>query len=240
MNIAKFKGVPVRIGEEVCLTDMWKAAKGSVSQHPKFWVGNENTKALMKELGRKVTPGNLFRAERGRYGGTWAHWQLGLAYARYLSPKFEVWCNDVLKGFINAEADVAESIIERNDNAEELARIESRAHSKRAFIDLRTAMTGRGCVRDTFRFTAAQNCRAITGRYPSEIRKGNNAKARSVRDLLEANDLGLIAGLEALEAVALNSNQTARGHNKVMRILDGVRTDFSSLLSKYATSPSAA
>ncbi|MBL6082791.1 KilA-N domain-containing protein, partial [Belnapia sp. T18] len=34
---------------------------------------------------------------RGRLGGTWAHWQLALAYARYLSPQFHLWCNVVVR-----------------------------------------------------------------------------------------------------------------------------------------------
>ncbi|MDO9713867.1 KilA-N domain-containing protein [Paracraurococcus lichenis] len=34
---------------------------------------------------------------RGRYGATWAHWQLALAYARYLSPEFHLWCNTVVR-----------------------------------------------------------------------------------------------------------------------------------------------
>jgi hypothetical protein len=34
---------------------------------------------------------------RGRLGGTWAHWQLALSYARYLSPQFHLWCNTVVR-----------------------------------------------------------------------------------------------------------------------------------------------
>jgi hypothetical protein len=36
-------------------------------------------------------------ALRGRRGGTWAHWQLALPYARYLSPGFHLWCNTVVR-----------------------------------------------------------------------------------------------------------------------------------------------
>ena len=28
---------------------------------------------------------------------TWAHWQIGLAYAKYLSPEFHMWCNEVIR-----------------------------------------------------------------------------------------------------------------------------------------------
>ena len=33
---------------------------------------------------------------------TWAHWQLALAYARYLSPAFHAWCNSVIRTASNA------------------------------------------------------------------------------------------------------------------------------------------
>ena len=39
----------------------------------------------------------LVAALRGRRGGTWAHWQLALSYARYLSPEFHLWCNTVVR-----------------------------------------------------------------------------------------------------------------------------------------------
>lgn len=35
--------------------------------------------------------------QRGKGGGTYAHWQLGLAYAKYLSPEFHICCNTVVR-----------------------------------------------------------------------------------------------------------------------------------------------
>lgn len=34
--------------------------------------------------------------KRGKGGGTFGHWQVGLAYAKYLSPEFHMWCNTVV------------------------------------------------------------------------------------------------------------------------------------------------
>ena len=41
---------------------------------------------------------------RGRHGGTWAHWQLALPYARYLSPAFHLWCNTVVRAAMERPA----------------------------------------------------------------------------------------------------------------------------------------
>lgn len=41
-------------------------------------------------------------ANRGRYGGTWAHPKLAVFFARWLDVRFSVWCDavieDILKG----------------------------------------------------------------------------------------------------------------------------------------------
>lgn len=38
----------------------------------------------------------LTEIKKGRYGGTFAHPLIGLAYAQYLSPEFHIWCNEIL------------------------------------------------------------------------------------------------------------------------------------------------
>jgi hypothetical protein len=40
---------------------------------------------------------------RGRFGGTFAHWQIALAYAKYLSPEFHIHCNNIIRRFVEEE-----------------------------------------------------------------------------------------------------------------------------------------
>lgn len=35
--------------------------------------------------------------KRGVNGVTFAHWQIAMAYAKYLSPEFHVWCSTVVR-----------------------------------------------------------------------------------------------------------------------------------------------
>src|SRR5690606_31175446 len=39
----------------------------------------------------------IYHATKGKGGATYAHWQIGLAYAKYLSPEFHMWCNEVVR-----------------------------------------------------------------------------------------------------------------------------------------------
>lgn len=41
--------------------------------------------------------GRIYSATKGKGGATFAHWQIGLAYAKYLSPEFHMWCNEVVR-----------------------------------------------------------------------------------------------------------------------------------------------
>ncbi len=46
----------------------------------------------------------LFQVVRGGpETATWAHWQIGLAYAKYLSPAFHAWCNEVVRGHMEGD-----------------------------------------------------------------------------------------------------------------------------------------
>jgi hypothetical protein len=44
-----------------------------------------------------VAAEHIYKTTRGKHGGTWAHWQIGLAYAKYLSPELHLAVNQVFK-----------------------------------------------------------------------------------------------------------------------------------------------
>ena len=78
---------------------MWKAAGGDRSNRPVIWLSLPSTikflNALAKQL--KVKKSDLLKTIPGRYGGTYGHYQIALAYAKYLDPELHIWCNEVVK-----------------------------------------------------------------------------------------------------------------------------------------------
>lgn len=85
-------------GEKLSLTDMWKAAGVNQSKRPYEWSRKEGSafiEAVSINLNAPVE--RIYNAERGKQGKTWGHWQIGLAYAKYLSPEFHMWCNQVVR-----------------------------------------------------------------------------------------------------------------------------------------------
>lgn len=93
-----FGGVTIGVdGDMLFLTDMWKAAGSNLSKTPAEWRRQDGTKAFIEYLETMGQAHSLVKTTEGRNGGTWAHWQLGMAYAKYLSPKFHAWCNSVVR-----------------------------------------------------------------------------------------------------------------------------------------------
>lgn len=107
-----YKGAVIDVRDEMLsLTSMWKAAGSDPSRRPVEWLRSADARRfvdfLCDSMGLEPAVGNshpsLFRIDVGSGpggkggGGTWAHWQIGLAYAKYLEPKFHVWCNDVVR-----------------------------------------------------------------------------------------------------------------------------------------------
>ena len=123
----------------VSLTDLWKASKASKGKSPKEWIRLPGTVDFLvaclekvgksplsirrkaresprdwaaKVLARCIKDG-LVKRTPGINGGTFSHWQVALAYAKYLSPEMHMAANAVFRGYVNADPAMAASIIQR-------------------------------------------------------------------------------------------------------------------------------
>ena len=117
ISILSYQGRPIRLrGTMLNLTDMWRAAGCPEYRRPIHWLVLEETARfrahaqthwtepdgpvspnIIQDDIIRLDPDGFVATARGRHGGTWAHWQLALAYARYLSPEFHLWCNTVVR-----------------------------------------------------------------------------------------------------------------------------------------------
>jgi len=98
-----YNGVAIRDrGEMLSLTDMWKAAGSPDGRAPNDWRALASSVEFSNHVAEILNAGksgnDLFSATRGgKHPGTLAHWQIALAYAKYLSPEFHMWCNTVVR-----------------------------------------------------------------------------------------------------------------------------------------------
>lgn len=100
-----YAGKPVRAwsDETLSLTDMWRAAGGDETGRPAAWLRSADATKFIAALTEVVSVRNshtgplVIKTIGGKNPDTRAHWQIGLAYAKYLSPEFHIWCNTVVR-----------------------------------------------------------------------------------------------------------------------------------------------
>lgn len=108
MNELIYKGVLIhQWDEKLSLTDMWRAAGSDDVRRPSNWLASADAKNFIEAL-MVLNAGisginDLVQTERGKLGGTRAHWQIGLAYAKYVSPDFHLWCNTVVRAVMEGK-----------------------------------------------------------------------------------------------------------------------------------------
>ena len=94
-DLVEFNGVNIKFDDEqkVSLTDLWKAVGGTRSQSPNNWISLPESQKFVQAVARKLNTGLscILETTRGRTGGTYAHWQIALAYAKYLSPELHMF-----------------------------------------------------------------------------------------------------------------------------------------------------
>ncbi len=79
---------------------MWKATGSQHHKKPALWKQKRSAVEFIDSIAKKlgVSKDALLKIVLGRGDkvaqGTYAHWQIALAYAKYLSPEFHIWCNE--------------------------------------------------------------------------------------------------------------------------------------------------
>lgn len=110
-------------GDMVNLNHIHEISGAKETQSPKRWTALPTAKRLIKSInGGK----SVLLKKRGIGGGTWAHWQLALSYAQYLSPELHTAVNDVFRERIEETIDPELGI----DRSKERARRAWKAQGK--------------------------------------------------------------------------------------------------------------
>lgn len=122
-NGLTYNGTPIgEKGDKLSLTSMWKAAGSPDGKEPWRWRELPGTVDFVDYIVSSHNLGlsEVFTVTKGRHGATWAHWQIGMAYAKYLSPEFHAWCNSVVKAHMEGRASGTVSLAERRVRVMEL------------------------------------------------------------------------------------------------------------------------
>jgi hypothetical protein len=113
-----------RDGEMWCLTDLWRAAGSPKDRRPVDWLRGETAQSFIEFLAdsQGVEKSHFLRNDRGNPrkgegGATWAHWQLAIAYAKWIDHAFHARVNEVYAAY------KAGLLVSRSDDRDELIRL---------------------------------------------------------------------------------------------------------------------
>lgn len=111
-NDLEYGGVIIREkGEMLSLTDMWKASGSPENREPYNWARKEGSGFIAAVvIAQNLPDSQVLSRRQGRNGGTFAHWQIGIAYAKYLSHEFHMWGNQAIRDKMEGTAGSAPAI----------------------------------------------------------------------------------------------------------------------------------
>lgn len=105
-------------GEMLSLTDMWGAAGSPDNKRPAEWARKEGASFIeFVADSHNMAHSHIIKSQRGKGGSTFAHWQIALAYAKYLSPEFHMWCNSVVRSVMEGKRGIAAGLTAEDRSA---------------------------------------------------------------------------------------------------------------------------
>lgn len=223
IDFFKVKGRKIAVDEKgrIRLNDIHKAGGFSKNQLPTDWGSLPSTLSLVritaeKSSGKSGTLSkddilSVYCARNGRSGGVWAHPNLALAYAKYLSPSLHYEVNEVFLRYKSGDATLADEVLQRapaKDN--EWAGIRALGRAKR--IDL-TATLQEHDVTKPVEFARVTNgtYKGLMGKTAQQLKAEKGlAKNGNLRDSMSTRDLVFIMAAEQLAKERIEE-EDARG-----------------------------
>lgn len=184
----------------VNLTDMWRAAGSPENKDPAQWRRYDG-KEFIEYMGGVSNMGksHVWKTKRGQHsGGTWAHWQIALAYAKYLSHEFHRLANEAFREWVEEKSDpglkIERGINDFRKQGKSEVWIEDRVMGIATRHVLTSRMSDHNCRQVGNNNPYAEATRSITlqvlGRTPREIREEKGLpKSAKTRDHLDSHEL---------------------------------------------------
>ena len=160
----------------------------------------------------KVNAAHVLKGQAGKGGGTYAHWQIALAYAKYLSPELHMQVNEVYARYKSGDVTLADEIADKA-TPQQQDWLAKRVAGKAARGQLTSTLQAHGVVGKGFADCTNAIYRPILGGKKSEIcaqrglRKSTNL--RDVMDLeqLTRTSLAEIVARKAIERANVRGNE---------------------------------
>lgn len=236
MNIQIFEGATIRVDADnlVCITDIYKIAveRGMAdgkldprrwSEKPRNIVSGTSGKTSLVERdgwqfiefvakNLNVTRCDIYKTTRGKGGGTFVHWQIALAYAKYLSPELHMRVNETYMRAQSGDVTLAAEIAEKQKDPKKTEWLAQRLKSIHARNVLTDTLSRHG-VKSGVEIATCTNTvyRQLFHKDAKELRAARKLpKSANLRDNMSRLELAATEFAELLASERIERHE-ARG-----------------------------
>lgn len=210
--------------EMLSLTDLWKAAGSPNKKDPYYWIQRDSTSELIDAIcGILNSPKvGVLKSKRGKSGGgTWAHKNLALAYAKWLDPKLHVLINEIFFQRMEEEKNpdlIADRYIKAyKKRGKDEKWIQERFEGKVVRNTFTSTLAKHGVKQDGFRQCTNAIYFPLFGGKTDVIRQKKNLPEKAnIRDNLSRIELMSVKFAEELASENIKNNNL-KGNNECVK-----------------------
>jgi hypothetical protein len=181
------QAIHTKDADMLSLTDMWRAADCPIGKEPWRWVATDAASQFIDYIAENLNlaRSEVWKAGRGKGGQTFAHWQIGFAYAKYVSHEFHAWCNDVVRQHME--------VLAKRGEARQQGKVSRKVWAAACF--------SKGCDQRGIADATNATYQTFFGKTAKQLREANNLKkSASLRDHMRLSSLAAVSLTEALAA----------------------------------------
>ena len=240
MQVIHIGGQPLKTNTDglVSLTDLYKVAAAQGQTHgksdPRDWQrrdGEDFIAFVADQL--NVARGHIYATKRGGGGGTFAHWQIALAYAKYLSPALHMQVNDVYARYKTGDVTLAAEIADKAKPAD-AAWLAKRVQSTVVRNELTSTLAAHGVAGKGFADCTNAIYKNVLGGKKSEVCAARGLrKSTNLRNIMNTEQL-IATSMSELVATKRIDVTNARGNHVCTMTCDLAAANVMALLGGVA------
>ena len=179
-----------------------QAGANAFTMSPKKWIENTNAIGIV--------------SKSGRYGGTFAHSDIALEFASWVSAEFKLY---IIKDYKRLKTDENSRLSLDWNLHREISKINYRIHTDAIKDNLILPELTAAQISFTYASEADMLNVILFGMTAKEWREKNGGKQGNIRDDASINQLLVLANLESYNAVLINQNKSQKDRMILLREL---------------------
>ena len=179
-----------------------QAGANAFTMSPKKWIETTNAIGIVSKA--------------GRYGGTYAHSDIAMSFATWISPEFQLY---IMKDYRSLKADENSRLSLNWNLNREISKLNYRIHTDAIKDNLIPPELTPAQVAYTYANEADMLNVVLFGKTAKQWKDENSAAKGNMRDVATLNQLLVLANLESYNAVLINQGKMQKERMELLRQL---------------------